>query len=128
MPRMSPVFAAALLAASSLAQSQTVWRCGNSYGQQPCAGGAPVAASDARTPAEAARSANVARQDWALADRLEKERLAQEKRAGKALVIGGVQAPAAPASAARKEGKKKDPFSAVDPATVKHKKKKKANG
>lgn len=128
MPTRTSLLAAALLAASSLTQSQTVWRCGNSYGQQPCAGGAPVAASDTRTPADAARSANVARQDWALADRLEKDRLAQEKRAGKALVIGGVQAAASPASAARKEAKKKDPFSAVDPATVKHKKKKKASG
>lgn len=118
----------AALAALQGAHAQTVWRCGSSYSQQPCAGGAPVAASDARTPADRARAADVARNDWALADRLQKERLAQEKNAGKALVIGPAPAPAAAASAAHK-GKKKaketKDFAAIDPATVKHRKAKK---
>jgi hypothetical protein len=119
---------AAALAAAPWAQAQTVWRCGNSYGQQPCAGGAPVAASDARTPSQSAGSARVARDDWALAERLRRERLAQEKDAPRALVIGG--APVAPASAP-KAGKKKaakkkavsaEPFTALGPAPVKAKK------
>jgi hypothetical protein len=119
---------AAALAAAPWAQAQTVWRCGNSYGEQPCAGGAPVTASDARTPAQAAGSARVAREDWALAERLRRERLAQEKDAPRALVIGGV--PAAPASAhkagkkktAKKKGASAEPFTAVGPAPVKAKK------
>ena len=36
------------------AGAQPVYRCGSSYGQQPCPGGTPVAADDSRTPAEAA--------------------------------------------------------------------------
>lgn len=114
----------AAIAALQGASAQTVWRCGSSYSQQPCAGGAPVAASDARTRAESARAADVARNDWALADRLEKERLAQEKNAGKALIIGPAPVPAPAASAAHKKKKAKEPqdFSAVDPSTVKHKK------
>jgi hypothetical protein len=120
------VIVIAACAALQGASAQTVWRCGNAYSQQPCAGGAPVAASDARTPADRARAADVARNDWALADRLQKERLAQEKSAGKALIIAPPQPAAAAASAARKDkkAKKPDEFAAVDPASVKHKKKK----
>lgn len=119
------VIAAAGLAVQSGAQAQAVWRCGNSYSQQPCAGGAKVPAADPRTPAETARAGDVARGDWALADRLERERLAREKNAGKALVIGPAQPAASAASAARKDKKARE-LAAIDPATVKHRKKKRA--
>jgi hypothetical protein len=119
------VIVIAAFAALQGASAQTVWRCGNAYSQQPCAGGTPVAASDPRTPAERARAADVARNDWALADRLQKERLAQEKSAGKALIIAPPQPAAAPASAAHKKAKKE--LAAVDPTTAKHKKKKKSS-
>ena len=123
-----PLILAAALAAAPWAQAQAVWRCGNSYSQQPSAGGAPVATSDARTRSQAAGSARVARDDWALAERLRQERLAQEKDAPRALVIGG--APAAPAgehqNGKKKPAKKKagsaEPFTAVGPAPVKAKK------
>jgi hypothetical protein len=84
--------ALALCAPWAQAQTQAVYRCGNSYSQQPCPGGAPVAADDPRTPAEAARSGSVAAADARRADAMEKARLAQEKNAPKAVVI----APSAP--------------------------------
>jgi hypothetical protein len=86
------ILAAALVLCAPWSPAQTVYRCGNSYSQQPCPGGAPVAAADPRTPAEAAHSGSVAAADAKRADAMEKARLAQEKNAPKAVVI----APRAP--------------------------------
>jgi hypothetical protein len=95
------IIAAACALAAQAAGAQTVWRCGNSYSQQPCPGGSAVSAADTRTPAEAQRASSVAQADMKLADKMEKERLAREKNAPKALVIGGIPAPApAPAPVA----------------------------
>ena len=85
----------ALLLAGTGAHGQTVYRCGNSYSQVPCAGATTVQVDDSRTPADAARAASVAAADRKLADSMEKARLAQEKNAPKALIIG----PQVPASA-----------------------------
>ena len=113
------VIIAALALASPWAWAQTVFRCGNSYGQQPCAGGAPVAASDTRTPAEARQAAQAAAADAKRADAMEQARLAQEKTAPKAIALGPpASAPVAarPASSS-KRAKKGQPehFTAVSP-------------
>ena len=110
---------AALALASPWASGQTVFRCGNSYSQQPCAGGASVAASDPRTPAEANQAAQAAVADARRADAMEKARLAQEKAAPKAVVMGSpasapVQAKPAPDGKEAKKGKPEQ-FTAVSP-------------
>jgi hypothetical protein len=107
------ILIAGLALAAHAAGAQTVWRCGNSYSEQPCAGGTPVAATDARSPAQATRSSRVAQADMKLADKMEKERLAREKNAPKALVIGPQQA--APEQKAAKKAGKPDQFTAMSP-------------
>ena len=71
----------ALACGIAAAQAQTVYRCGNSYGSQPCAG-AQAIATEAPVPTEAERkqAAANAQRDTRLADSLEKERLQQEAR------------------------------------------------
>jgi hypothetical protein len=108
-----------LLSAASAAQAQAVYRCGAAYSQQPCAGGTTVAV-DARTPADAQRAQSNAQRDAKLADAMEKQRLAQEARAPKALVIGGEPAPPpanqpVPAGRKLKKGEKPVHFVAVTP-------------
>lgn len=67
--------------------AQPVWRCSdNSYSNQPCPGGKEVQASDPRTPAQRAQTAEAARRDAKMADDLEKARLKQEAKAPVAAV------------------------------------------
>jgi hypothetical protein len=116
------------LALAATAQAQTVYRCGSSYSQQPCPGGTPVATTDARTPGEAARAGGNAAADWKRAEAMEKARLAQEKNAPKAIVIGP-QTPAVDARPAKDGTKAKagklEQFTAVSPGAKKPAKKKK---
>lgn len=77
-----------LAAIAGASQAQSVYRCGNSYSQQPCAGGKAVAVEDERTPQQAAQSTASTRRDVALADAMEKQRLEDEKRAPMARVMG----------------------------------------
>ena len=113
------LFALALYGAS--AGAQTVWRCGNSYSQLPCAGGAALTLSE---PVTGRPVANV---DARLAAEMEKARLAQERNAPKAIIIGPVEAP--PIAGARDGTKPKagklEQFTAVSPGHPKDKKKSK---
>lgn len=116
------VIAAALALAGASGAAQTVWRCGDSYATQPCAGGKAFDASDPRTPADAARAGRAAQADAKRADAMEQARLAQEKNAPRAIVIGGEAKPPqkqAKQEPGRKKAKKKpaDPqvFTAVAP-------------
>jgi len=124
------IIAAALAFAGPWAWGQTVYRCGNSYGQQACPGGTAVDSADARTPADADRAAGVAAADARRADALEKARLAQEKNAPKAIVIEP-QMPATPPEARpAKDGTKPktgklEQFTAVSPRPPGEKKPKK---
>ena len=118
-----------LLALSGAAASaQTVYRCGNSYGTRPCAGGTTVDVGDAHTPADAARAKQARQEDWKRAEAMEKARLAQEKNAPKALVIGPQEPPPKPeprphakADKKHKKGEPNDPdlFTAKAPAAKK---------
>ena len=124
--------AAIVLAVSGAAGAQSVYRCGSSYAQQPCPGGSEVAVGSAPRPAaDVAQARAAAQTDMKRADAMEKARLAQERNASKALVIGpqaAASAPAKPASHARKKAKDKgqpEQFTAVQPGTVKPKKKSK---
>lgn len=121
---------AALALAATDASGQTVFRCGNSYAQQPCAGGSAVDASDPRSPDQAAVAGKVAAGDAKRAEALEKARLAQEKNAPKALVIGPQAKPEDPPMADAKDKPKAKPgkleqFTAVEPRKPGEKKPKK---
>ncbi len=117
------VLAVLALATALPAAAQTIWRCGNSYSQTPCESGAMVAAADPRTAAEARQAEAGARADLRRAQALEKARLAQEKAAPRAVVMGSPQAEparaekATPADARRGKDKRgvkpPSPFTAV---------------
>jgi hypothetical protein len=125
------IIAAALALAGPWTGAQTVYRCGSSYSQQPCAGAVAVDTSDPRTPGDAARAHGVAAADGKRADAMEKARLAQEKNAPKAIVIGP-QPTATDAKAPHPTARtgKPEQFTAVAPgkpgARKKPKKKKKS--
>jgi hypothetical protein len=82
--RPLPAAAALLLSVTCLAvQAQAVYRCGDSYGQQPCAGGQQVPqAQPGPSAADRAQAGANARRDATLAATLEKDRLRQEGQAG----------------------------------------------
>ncbi len=85
-----------LLAAlgASAATAQTVYRCGNSYSQKPCPGGAAVDAADPRSPAQAADTTAAAKRNARAAQTLEKERLTQEEHAAPPVIVPRTQAAA----------------------------------
>jgi hypothetical protein len=127
MPLKTPLLLV-LAVAGATASAQTVYRCGNSYGTQPCPGGTTVDVGAARTSADAARAKEARLEDWKRAEAMEKSRLAQEKNAPKALVIGPQEPPAKPepkqhakADKKHKKGDPQDPdvFTANAPAAKK---------
>lgn len=84
MKTLSHVIALLLLLSPALTAAQTVYRCGNSYSQQPCPGASAIDTSDSRTPEQrAAHAANV-KQEKRAADALEKSRLQEEAAARRA--------------------------------------------
>lgn len=104
-----------LALAAGAASAQTVYRCGSSYGTQPCAGGTAVDVSDTRTRGDALRASKVASEDWKRAEAMEKARLAQEKNAPKALIIGAKEAPKPEAKEHGKAAHKKPHHKEEDP-------------
>ena len=102
MQQNNLILAAVLSVAATSGGAQTVWRCGSSYSTQPCPGGTSFAADAAPSRADAAQAEKAARVDAERAAELEKARLAREKNAPKAILIG----PAEPV--ARPEPQKKD--------------------
>ena len=115
------ILVATLAFATAGACGQTVHRCGSTYSSQPCAGGTAIDVSDPARPAEAKQAAAMAAADQKRADAMEKERLARERNAPRAVVIGPKEAPP---QAARKEpakdtrkGKKDKPDPDVFTAT-----------
>ena len=125
MPNRKLLLCTLFLVASPWAATQTVWRCGSNYSQQPCAGGSALATPTAPSPADAAHAAGAAKADAKRADEMEKARLIAEKNAPKAVVIGAAEKPEGKKVAAT--GKKKKPaksedFTAVAPGSGKKKK------
>lgn len=117
------------LAAAGAADAQAVYRCGSSYSQQPCPGGSELAAVAPRPAADVAQAKAAAQADARRADAMEKARLAQEKNAPKATVMGPKE-PAPVAAKPKPEARKKkdkagkpEEFTAVVPGTTKAKKK-----
>ena len=115
------------------AAAQNIYRCGDSYSQQPCAGGKLVAASDSRTAGQKSQTDEATRRDAKSAEAMEKARLKEE---AKPAPVGLPLPKASEAQPARKPAsgakpKKPEHFTAIAPgspddATAKKKKKKKA--
>jgi hypothetical protein len=114
------------------AAAQEVYRCGNSYSQQPCAGGKLVAASDTRSSGQKAQTDQAAQRDAKSAAEMEKARLKEEaKPAPVGLPPAKAQEVAEPVKKPGAAGKMKKPeqFTAVSPrkpGDADKKKKKKA--
>lgn len=82
MQPFGPLIAFVGLAVATLGASswgQTVYRCGNMYGQTPCPGGIAIEVSDSRTPAQKAQTDAATAQAARSADKLEHERKALEQ-------------------------------------------------
>lgn len=71
----------AVVLAGATSTAQTVYRCGNSYSQIPCAGAVTVPVDDVRSEAQQAQARIGVARDKALADQLEAQRLAEEAAA-----------------------------------------------
>ena len=101
------------LATSPAIGADPVFRCGPAsspvYSQKPCADGKAVQVDDARTPQQKAESQAAARMQAKTADRMEKDRLAQEAAWAKAnKPVAQAKAPPAKASAAKASKKESE--------------------
>jgi hypothetical protein len=70
----------ALALACAAAGAQGVYRCGDTYSQQPCPGGAPLAAQDSRSAAQQAQTTQATQRNAKAADAMEKSRLKEEAK------------------------------------------------
>jgi hypothetical protein len=106
----------ALAAAPSVAQ--TIYRCGDTYSQQPCTGARTIE-PDAYQPsaAERARAAAATRRDAALADAMEKERLRQEAQPAAYVPPAKPRAAAEPRKPDKADTRKLEVVSAGGPGT-----------
>ena len=126
---MKSIFTAplALACGIALAQPSTIYRCGDSYGSQPCAGGREISGeTPSPTSAERREAATAAQRDARIADSLEKERLKQEARPASSY-IPAPEAKAQPTphkSPEKNATRKLDVFTASGPPAGKPDKKK----
>ncbi len=104
---------ASCLISSAAIGADPVYRCGPAsspvYSQKPCADGKAVQVDDARSPQQKAESQAAARMQAKTADRMEKDRLAQEAawtKANKPAALA--KAPRAKASAAKASKKESE--------------------
>lgn len=100
------------------ATAQTVYRCGETYSQQPCPGGKPVQADDPRTEAQRAQTRDAAQRDAKVADEMQKARLRDEARPAQAAIPAPKpEALDVPDSPAARPGVARKPahFTAVSP-------------
>ncbi|MET0335612.1 MAG: hypothetical protein ABW190_15170 [Rhizobacter sp.] len=76
MKKLTVLMAALVCAAA--AQAQTIYRCGASYSQTPCAQGRAIVVNDGPTAQQQQEALDVAARDRYLGDTLEQDRLTQE--------------------------------------------------
>jgi hypothetical protein len=125
MMTKTKMLAVLLTLAAGAAGAQQVYRCGSSYSQQPCPGGATLQVDDRRTPAEVQRANAETQRQAKAADAMEKSRLQAEAKADQARQAPQVKQATAEAKArpadkkadAKDKGKVKKPeiFTAVAP-------------
>jgi hypothetical protein len=118
------ILAGLVALASPWAGAQNVWRCGNSYSEQPCTGGNPVTVSEPVSGSPGGTPVGLT--DAKLAADLEKARLARERAAPKAIVMQPATPVTAPPVGATKDGTKAktgklEQFTAVSPGKPKEK-------
>ena len=107
----------ASLISCAAASAQTLYRCGNEYRDTPCPGGKAVDTQDPRTPEQRAQTLQASAKEAALAEKMEKSRLAAEATAAKRLQA---QAQLAAAQAAKEEAAVKAAQQAADKAQAPH--------
>src|SRR5215208_565266 len=67
------------------AAAQSIYRCGNSYSQQPCPGGTLVPADDSRSASQRSQTSLASERDAKAADAMEKARLKEEAKPAQVL-------------------------------------------
>lgn len=107
MKTLSHLIVILLLSLTATAKAQTVYRCGNSYSQQPCPGGNAVDATDPRSPEQQKAAQQGARHERRVADALEKQRIKEEEAAVRAAQQADQAQRAAVAKASRKPAPEK---------------------
>jgi hypothetical protein len=113
------------------AAAQNIYRCGNSYSQQPCPGGTLVPADDARSASQRSQTSLASERDAKAADVMEKARLKEEAKPAQVVVMPPAKLEEIPPDERNTvvEGKAKKPayFTAVarKPGDTRVKKKKK---
>lgn len=109
MKTLSHLIAILLLPLAATAQAQTVYRCGDSYSQQPCPGGNAVRTDDHRTSEQQKAAQEGARHERRVADTLEKQRVKEEAAAARtAQQIEKADKAAADKRAAQKAAEEKE--------------------
>ena len=73
------------LSAPHTADAQQIYRCGNSYSQMPCPGGAMVEAEDDRSTQQKREAETLARRDTKLADEMARTREQLQAKAAPAI-------------------------------------------
>ena len=109
------VFAAACVLPAA---AQNVYRCGDSYSQQPCPSGKAVAVDDARTASQRAQTTEAVRRDAKTASDMEKARLKEEAKPVAAVIpLSKVEdvAPAGDRTDSSAKARKPAYFTAVSP-------------
>ena len=109
---------ACALGAAWPAAAQNVYRCGDSYSQKPCPGGALVPTDDARSAAQRAQTRDASQRDGKAADAMQKARLKEEAKPAQAYIPapGGEAAPEEKKPEATVKPKKPQYFTAAAPA------------
>lgn len=110
-------------------EASGAWRCGNTYTDQPCTGGKAVALDAAPSADQTREAERNTRRTQAAADRMERDRLRQEKAAPSPLIhlpkptqAASPAEPAHPAAKKKKGRKEPDFFTAAGPGASKKKK------
>jgi hypothetical protein len=133
--RNSSIAALCMAACSWIAPAaaQQIYRCGDSYSQQRCAGGTLVQAEDARSAGQSSQTRQAAERDAKAADAMEKARLKEEGKPAQAYIPPAKVQETAPQTSSTESGAKaKKPayFTATSPKkpgdAASQKKKKKA--
>ena len=91
----APVALLLALCAHWPVQAQPVYRCGDSYSNQPCPGGVVVPADDSRSAAQRAQTDAATKRDAQSAQAMEKERLKQEAVPAQATIPATASQPVA---------------------------------
>ena len=120
MNRNLPAFvllAACAAAAMAPTAAQNVYRCGDSYSQKPCPGGAVVPTDDARSEGQRTQTREAAQRDGKAADAMQKARLKEEAKPAPGYIPPPKIEPAAEEKKPQPMAKPKKPqyFTAVAP-------------